>query len=107
MNHPLNIKLEYWDHELQKMANKLMEDRNVSEEMKPTPGRWIDTLSEEYKKGLNIPAAVNQSDHVKILIKALEYCSVEPELLRPENNRQCAAASNALNAYRRATEGES
>jgi hypothetical protein len=86
----------------------------MSEETKPTPTTGFfnkKLLMSTYRMSEDVADmiidAVNQSDHVKILIKALEYCSVEPELLRPENNRQCAAASNALNDYRRATEGKS
>lgn len=35
---------------------------------------------------------------LEIATKALKYCSVEPGMLRPENNRQNAVAMNALAA---------
>lgn len=38
--------------------------------------------------------------------KALEYCAVDPGLLQPENNRQCAVAMNALAKYNAIFSGE-
>jgi len=38
-------------------------------------------------------------------VEALEYCSVEPDRLRPENNRQCAVAMNALEEIRSSAGG--
>ena len=36
-------------------------------------------------------------NQIEIAEKALVYCAIQPELLQPENNRQCACAYNALN----------
>jgi hypothetical protein len=39
-------------------------------------------------------------NQIEIAEKALVYCAIQPELLQPENNRQCACAYNALNELR-------
>jgi hypothetical protein len=43
MNHPLNIRLEYWDHELQKMANRFT---TKDKKMRPC----VKCLSKKYKR---------------------------------------------------------
>lgn len=39
------------------------------------------------------------------LVKALEYCAVEPGLLPAASNRQCAVANNVLAAYKERQNG--
>ena len=47
-----------------------------------------------------VKASDKSRAEVSLLVEALKYCSVDPGLLRPENNRQTAVAMNALAQYK-------
>jgi hypothetical protein len=94
----------------------------MSEETKPTPTTGFfnkKLLMSTYRMSEDVAdmiiAAVNQSDHVKILVEAIQHAMEPKSALWHDgdmfgkcfvNCRYCAV-KNALDDYRRATEGKS
>ncbi len=64
-------------------------------------GPLIGMVSSKYYEAKGYLEAL-EGPETKALVKALEYCAVEPERLMPEHNRQNAVAINALAKFEEA-----
>lgn len=76
------------------LESKLKDAEKQSEQL-------IEELSYANKFKAELESRLEQEkQRTNILLKALQYCAIEPGHLHAENNRQHAAAANALAEYR-------
>lgn len=79
-----------------------MNAKEAMERIKVTPV----ILHEDEAKWVYAKGFLEAVEKFKPVIKALEYCGVDPSTLAPENNRQFLVATMALGQYRRDVMGE-